>query len=144
MVEIDEKQAFSIIQKSKETGVIRIGINEVTKNIERGQAKAVFYANDVNPSEIVAHLPGLCAEMSTVCASIGNRAELGSAVGIKAATAVAIIDAGSAKKEVDALAAELKEADKKEAKEETKEEAPEMKEEEAPEEEKKEEAAEAQ
>ena len=46
MVEIDEKQAFSIVQKAKETGSIRIGVNEVTKAIERGQAKVVFYAKD--------------------------------------------------------------------------------------------------
>lgn len=115
MVEIDEKQAFSIIQKAKETGVVRIGVNEVTKNIERAQAKAVFYANDVSPAEIVAHLPGLCKEMKILCASIGNKAELGSSVGIKATTAIAIIDAGSASKEIEKLVADNKET-KKEAK----------------------------
>lgn len=143
MVEIDEKQAFSIIQKAKETGSVRIGINEVTKNIERGQAKAVFYANDVSPAEIVAHIPGLCKEMKIVCAAIGTRAEIGSAVGIKNATAVAVIDAGSAKKEIEKLVADTKEASKEAKKEEKVEAKKEEVKEEAPAEEDKKEAEEA-
>lgn len=124
MVEIDEKLGFSIIQKAKESGSVRIGVNEVTKAIERGQAKAVFAANDVSPIEIVAHLAGLCKEMSVVFGSIGSKAELGSAAGIKSTTAIAVIDGGSAKKEIEKLAADAK-APAKEAKvEEVKEEAP--------------------
>jgi large subunit ribosomal protein L7Ae len=118
MVEIDEKQGFSIIQKASETGKVKIGVNEVTKSIERGQAKAVFYANDVSPAEIVAHLPGLCSEMKIICGQIGNKAELGSTVGIKATTAIAIVDGGSANKEIEKLLSDEKEAKKKEAKEE--------------------------
>lgn len=118
MVEIDEKQAFSIIQKAKDSGSIRIGVNEVTKAIERGVAKAVFFANDVNPSEIVAHLPGLSKEMGVLCASIGNKSELGAAIGIKSTTAIAIIDAGSAKKELEKLSKDEISAKKVEAAEE--------------------------
>lgn len=118
MVEIDEKQAFSIIQKAKESGSVRIGINEVTKAIERGQAKAVFAANDVSPAEIVAHLSGLSKEMKVIFAQIGSKAELGSAVGLKSTTAIAIIDGGSAKKELEKLAADSKEAKKEAAAEE--------------------------
>jgi large subunit ribosomal protein L7Ae len=114
MVEIDEKQAFSIIQKAKETGKIKIGANEVTKALERGQAKLVVAANDVSPAEIVAHFPGLCKEMNVVFAEAGNKAELGSLVQIKSTTVLAVIDAGSAKKELETLAQELK-ADTKEA-----------------------------
>ena len=123
MVEIDEKQGFSIIQKANETGQVKIGINEVTKAIERGQAKAVFYANDVTPEEIVAHIPGLCKEMKVVCAQIGNKSELGSTVGIKATTAIAVTDGGSAKKEIEKIASLDKESSgSEEKKEETAEE----------------------
>lgn len=104
MVEIDEKQIFSIIQKAKESGSIKIGVNEVTKAIERGQAKLVVNATDVSPAEIVAHFPGLCKEMKAIHAAVGSRAELGATVGIKTTTAIAVIDAGSAKKELENLA----------------------------------------
>lgn len=113
MVEIDEKQAFSIIQKAKETGKIKIGANEVTKALERGQAKLVVAANDVSPAEIIAHFPGLCSEMNVVYTQAGSKAELGSLVQIKSTTALAVVDAGSAKKELDTLIKELS-ADKKE------------------------------
>lgn len=116
MVEIDEKQAFMIIQKAKETGSVKIGINEVTKAIERGTAKAVFYANDVTPAEITAHLAGLCKEMNVICSVIGTKAELGASISIKSTTAIAIIDGGSAKKELEKLAADSKEAKKAPAK----------------------------
>ena len=151
MVEIDEKQAFAILQKAKESGKIRIGINEVTKAIERGQAKLVVTASDVSPAEIVAHIPGLCKEMKALSTSAGNKAELGAAVGIKNTSAVAVLDAGSAKKDLEELvkkSQEKKEAPKvEEVKEEAKveetpeapakEEATEEKSEEAPTEEKK-------
>ena len=130
MVEIDEKQAFSIIQKAKESGSIKIGANEVTKAVERGTAKLVVYANDVSPAEIVAHFPGLCNEMKVLVGSIGNKAELGAAVGIKSTTAIAVLDAGRAKKELEALGKSSKSEAKKEeapAKEEVKEEAAEEK-----------------
>jgi large subunit ribosomal protein L7Ae len=104
MVEIDEKQAFMIIQKARDTGSVKIGVNEVTKALERGVAKAVFAANDVSPAEIVAHLGGLSREMKVVYGSIGTKAELGASVGVKATTAIAIIDAGAAKKDIENLA----------------------------------------
>lgn len=115
MVEIDEKQVFAIISKAKESGSIKIGVNEVTKAIERGQAKLVAAASDVSPAEIVAHLEGLSNEMNALYAVAGSRAELGAAVGIKNTTAIAVTDAGAAKKDLDALIASLKEVEKVEA-----------------------------
>jgi len=113
MVEIDEKQVFAIISKAKESGSIKIGVNEVTKAIERGQAKLVISATDVSPAEIVAHLGGLCKEMKSLYSVVGTRAELGASVGIKNTTAIAVTDAGAAKKDLDALIEDSK-ADKKE------------------------------
>lgn len=112
MVEIDEKQIFSIIQKAKETGSVRIGANETTKAIERAQAKLVVAANDVSPAEIIAHFPGLCKEMNIIYAQAGSKAELGSTVGIKSTATIAVIDAGSAKKELEALSSKDKKAEK--------------------------------
>ena len=109
MVEIDEKLAFTIIQKAKETGKIKVGANEVTKAVERGQALLVLAASDVSPAEIVAHFPGLCSEMNIPFGSMGTKAELGSLVGIKSTTAIAVIEAGSAKKDLEALNSSVKE-----------------------------------
>ena len=119
MAEIDEKQVFSIVQKANENGTVRVGANETTKAVERGQAKLVVTASDVTPPEIVAHFPGLCKEMKVPCINIGTRAELGSAAGIKSTSSLAVVDAGSAKKELEALHKEYfnQEAPKQDAEE---------------------------
>ena len=53
---------YQIIEKARKTGKIEKGTNEVTKAIERGTAKLVVYATDVEPKEIVQHIPMLCKE----------------------------------------------------------------------------------
>jgi len=107
MVEIDDKQIFSIFQKVKDSGKLKIGANEVTKAVERKQALLVISATDVSPAEIVAHFSGLCKEMNIAYVSVGTKAELGSLVGIKSTTALCVSDAGSAKKELSILVKEI-------------------------------------
>jgi len=95
---------YTIIEKARKTGKIDKGTNEVTKAIERGVAKAVFYAADVSPKEIVAHLPIISKEKKIPCFEVDSKQKLGVAVGIPVSTsAVAIIDAGEADKEIQYL-----------------------------------------
>ena len=95
---------YSIIEKAKKTGKIEKGTNEVTKAIERGTAKLVVYAVDVDPKEIIQHLPLLCKEKNILCKEVDNKQKLGIAVGISvAASSVAVIDAGDAEKDIAAL-----------------------------------------
>ena len=119
MTEINEKQIFSIIQKSVESGKVKFGINEVTKSIERKQVKLVVYASDVSPKDIVLHLPGLCSEMDILCYEIGTKQELGSLLNVKATSALGIVDLGSASADFDSLKKESK-SKKEEKKEEVK------------------------
>jgi len=95
---------YEIIEKAKKTGKVDKGTNEVTKAIELGVAKAVFYAADVEPKEIVVHLSALCKEKGIPCIKVDSKQKLGIAVGIPVgAASVAIINAGSAEKEVKQL-----------------------------------------
>ncbi len=43
-------------------GRIKKGSNEVTKSAERGTAQFVILAEDVNPPELLAHIPLICEE----------------------------------------------------------------------------------
>ncbi len=93
--------AYKIVEKAKRTGKVEKGTNEVTKAIERGTAKLVVYATDVEPKEIVQHLPLLCKEKNIPCAEVDSKQKLGIAVGISVSTSsVAIIDAGEADKDL--------------------------------------------
>ena len=53
---------------------IRKGTNETTKSIERSEAKLVFIALDVDPPEIVAHLPLLCKDKKIAYLYINSKA----------------------------------------------------------------------
>ncbi len=93
--------AYNLIETAAKTGKIEKGTNEVTKSIERGTAKFVVYAADVEPKEIVQHLPILCKEKNIPCQEVESKQKLGIAVNISVPTSsVAIIDAGEAKNEI--------------------------------------------
>jgi large subunit ribosomal protein L7Ae len=101
---------YTIIEKARKTGKVDKGTNEVTKAIERGVAKAVFYASDVNPKEIVAHLSVIAAEKGIPCFEVDSKQKLGIAVGIPVSTSsVAIIEEGDADKDLDNLKKSSKE-----------------------------------
>lgn len=92
---------YQIIEKARKTGKIEKGTNEVTKAIERGTAKFVVYAADVEPKEIVQHIPILCKEKGIVCQEADSKQKLGIAVGIPVSTSsVAVIEAGEADKDI--------------------------------------------
>lgn len=95
---------FEVITKAKKTGKVEKGTNEVTKAIERGTAKLVVYATDVEPKEIVQHIPALCKEKGVPCKEVESRKKLGVSVGIPVATSsIAITDAGEAEKDIQNL-----------------------------------------
>lgn len=86
------------LEIARNTGRIKKGTNEVTKTIERGMAKLVVLAEDVQPKEIVMHIPTLCNEKKCHCVFIASKEELGRAIGINVPTAAAcIVELGEAK-----------------------------------------------
>ena len=88
---------YSIVEKARKTGKIDKGINEVTKAIERGTAKLVVIAKDVEPKEITQHIPLLCKEKGIECEEVDNKEKLGIAAGIKVpCSAIAVIESGEA------------------------------------------------
>lgn len=95
---------YTIVEKARKTGKIEKGTNEVTKAIERGTAKLVVYATDVEPKEIVQHIPLLCKEKGIICKEVDSKQKLGIAVGIPvAASSVAVIEAGEADRDIISL-----------------------------------------
>jgi len=90
--------AYEILQVARDTGKINKGTNETTKAVERGIAQLVYIAEDVEPPEIVAHLPLLCEERKITYIFVPNKTQLGTSAGLDVSSAsVSIIDAGDAK-----------------------------------------------
>jgi len=95
---------YEIIEKARKTGKVEKGTNEVTKSIERGTAKLIAYAADVEPKEIIQHLSAICKEKKVKCEEVDNKQKLGIAAGINVAcSSVAVIEAGDAEKDIAAL-----------------------------------------
>jgi len=88
--ELAEK-AYKALETARETGRIKKGTNEATKAVERGIAKLVLIAEDVDPPEVVAHLPLLCEEKKVPYVYVPSKKRLGEAAGIEVQAASAVI-----------------------------------------------------
>jgi large subunit ribosomal protein L7Ae len=109
------ENALQVLEKVRLTGKLKKGTNEVTKMVERGQSLLTVIAMDVEPAEVVAHIPPLCEEKQVPFIFVPTKAELGAASGIEVPTsAVCIIKPGDSKAIIDDLAKKIGEFMKKE------------------------------
>jgi len=100
--------AYEALRIAKDTGKVRRGTNETTKSVERGQAKLVVIAEDVDPPEVVAHLPLLCEERKIPYIYVPSKDQLGEASGIDVrAASAAILEPGEAKEMVEEIVKKL-------------------------------------
>ncbi|MBI2105271.1 50S ribosomal protein L7ae [Candidatus Woesearchaeota archaeon] len=105
--EISEK-ALEAVEIARTSGKIKKGTNEVTKAVERNRAKLVVLAQDVQPEEVVMHLPILCDERKIPCIPVNAKTELGAAAGLQlGCSSVAIIEEGESKKLINEIAKEI-------------------------------------
>lgn len=86
-----QKKALEVLETAKNTGKIKKGVNEVTKAVERKIAKLVVIAGDVNPPEIVMHLPMLCDEKGIPYLFADKKEDIGKAIGLKVACSAACV-----------------------------------------------------
>ncbi|MEE8400684.1 MAG: 50S ribosomal protein L7Ae [Candidatus Hydrothermarchaeaceae archaeon] len=85
------ENAYEALEVARSSGKISKGTNEVTKQIERGQAKLVLIAENVEPEETVAHLPVMCDEKKVPYVYVPDKLELGKASGLEVPTASSCI-----------------------------------------------------
>lgn len=102
-------KTYEAVELARDSGKVRKGVNEVTKLVERGAVTIVVMAEDVQPPEILAHMPILCNEKNIPFAYVPSKQELGVASGLKVPTAsVAIIDPGKGKPLLEDLISKIK------------------------------------
>ena len=126
--EVSEK-TLEAIRLAKQNGSVKKGINEVTKSVERNLATLVVIAEDVEPEEVVMHIPTLCEQKKIAFVYVPTKQEIGNAVGINVpCSAIAIEKAGNGEQAVREViskvtgksASESKASQKSEAKKEAK------------------------
>ena len=120
-------KALEAVRLAKQGGSVRKGINEVTKSVERNLASLVVIAEDVEPEEVVMHIPTLCEQKKIAFVYVPTKQDIGTAIGINVpCSAVAIEKAGSGESAVKEVIAKVtgKAASESGTKSEAKKEAP--------------------
>ena len=72
-------------------GRLKKGSNEVTKAAERGTAQMIVMAENVNPAELLAHIPLICKEKKIPFIYVEDQAYLAEAAGMSSGAKTAAI-----------------------------------------------------
>jgi large subunit ribosomal protein L7Ae len=105
-----ENDALDALEVARDTGTVKKGTNETTKAVERGNADLVYIAEDVQPEEVVMHLPELADEKSVPFIFVSAQDDLGRAAGLEVGSAAAaVIDAGDATDDIEDVAGKIEE-----------------------------------
>lgn len=92
-------KAYQLVQIARDSGKVKKGTNESTKAVERAVAKLVLIAEDVDPPQVVAHLPILCDERKIPYLFVPSKLDLGRAAGIDVGcAAISVLDGGEGSK----------------------------------------------
>ena len=103
-----QNKALEALEVSRDTGKIKKGANEATKVVERGTAQLVLIGTDVEPEEVVMHLPPLCEEKGIPYIYITQQSDVGAASGLSVGSAAAaIVKAGKAKELVEEIVSQI-------------------------------------
>ncbi|MEM0159517.1 MAG: 50S ribosomal protein L7Ae [Candidatus Micrarchaeaceae archaeon] len=85
-------KAYEAVRLAMQSGAIKKGTNETTKSIERGIAQLVVIAEDVEPEEVVMHIPMLCEQRKVPFVYVPTKRDLGKAVGLNVSCASVAIE----------------------------------------------------
>merc|ERR1712135_242480 len=78
------------VAPAKRAPVVRAGLNTVTTMVEKKKAQLVVIAHDVDPIELVMHLPALCRKMGVPYCIVKGKARIGRVVRRKTCAALAL------------------------------------------------------
>ena len=103
-----QNKALEALEVARDTGKVKKGSNEATKAVERNTAQLVLIGSDVEPEEIVMHLPPLCDEKQIPFVYITKQNDIGLASGLEVGSAAAaIVKPGKAKDLVEEIAKQI-------------------------------------
>jgi len=86
----EKKVAGKDVAPAKRFPVVMAGLNTVTTMVEKKKAQLVVIAHDVDPIELVMHLPALCRKMNVPYCIVKGKARLGRVVRRKTCAAMCL------------------------------------------------------
>ncbi|XP_014208951.1 H/ACA ribonucleoprotein complex subunit 2-like protein isoform X1 [Copidosoma floridanum] len=86
------KKIYKCVKRaSKNKGCLRNGLKDVQKHIRKGETGIVVFAGDVNPIEIMCHLPVVCENKNIPYCYTPSRQDIGAALGVKRGSLMVLI-----------------------------------------------------
>ena len=90
-------QILDLVQQASHYKQLKKGANEATKTLNRGICEFIIMAADVEPIEIVLHLPLLCEDKNVPYVFVPSKVALGRACGVSRAVVAASVTTNEAR-----------------------------------------------
>jgi len=90
-------QILDLVQQATHLKQLKKGANEATKTLNRGICEFIVMAADVEPLEIVLHLPLLCEDKNVPYVFVQSKMALGRACGVSRAVIAASVTTNEAR-----------------------------------------------
>jgi H/ACA ribonucleoprotein complex subunit 2 len=85
------KKLHKIIKKASKARQVKRGVKEVVKGIRKGEKGLLVLAGDINPIDIISHLPVLSEEAQIPYIFVASKEELGHASSTKRPTSCVMV-----------------------------------------------------
>jgi len=85
------KKLHKVIKKSSKARQVKRGVKEVVKGIRKGEKGLLILAADINPIDIISHLPVMSEEAQIPYIFVASKEELGQASSTKRPTSCVMI-----------------------------------------------------
>ncbi|CAM9771675.1 unnamed protein product [Chrysoparadoxa australica] len=108
------KRLHKLVKKGAGVKSIRRGVKEVVKGLRKGAKGLCVIAGDINPIDVITHLPVYCEELEVPYLYVPSKADLGAAASTKRPTSCVLItpkDGFEAKDLYDEMITACKEAE---------------------------------
>ena len=90
-------QILDLVQQASHYKQLKKGANEATKTLNRGICEFIIMAADIEPIEIVLHLPLLCEDKNVPYVFVPSKIALGRACGVSRAVVAASVTTNEAR-----------------------------------------------
>ena len=90
-------QILDLVQQASHYKQLKKGANEATKTLNRGICEFITMAADIEPIEIVLHLPLLCEDKNVPYVFVPSKIALGRACGVSRAVVAASVTTNEAR-----------------------------------------------
>ena len=85
------KKIYKVVKKASKAKHLKRGVREVAKAIRKGEKGMVLLAGDINPIDVITHLPVYCEENNVPYVYVPEKSVLGFAAGSKRPTSCLMI-----------------------------------------------------